>query len=35
MRALLESRDNNPAHKEFFKSLISDLKRRKRSARIG
>ena len=35
MRALVEGRDNNPAHKEFFNSLISDLKRRKRSARVG
>lgn len=28
MRALLGSRDINPAHKEFFNSLISDLKKK-------
>ena len=28
MRALVEGRDNNPAHKEFFNSLISDLKKK-------
>jgi len=28
MRALLEGRDNNPAHEEFFNSLISGLKKK-------
>jgi hypothetical protein len=28
MRALFEGRDNNPAHDEFFNSLISDLKKK-------
>jgi hypothetical protein len=28
MRAILEGRDNNPAHKEFFNLLISDLKKK-------
>jgi hypothetical protein len=28
LRALFESRDNNPAHEEFFNSLISSLKKK-------
>ena len=28
MRALLEGRDNNPAHEEFFNSLNSGLKKK-------
>ena len=29
LRALFEGRDNNPAHEEFFNSLISGLKKEK------
>ena len=28
LRALFEGRDNNPAHEEFFNSLISGLKKK-------
>ena len=28
LRALFEGRDNNPAHEEFFNSLISALKKK-------
>jgi hypothetical protein len=28
LRALFEGRDNNPAHEEFFDSLISGLKKK-------
>jgi len=31
MRALVEGRDNNPTHKDFFNSLISDLKLKKKN----
>ena len=30
IRALREGRDNNPAHKETFNSLIADLKKENR-----
>jgi hypothetical protein len=29
LRALFEGRDNNPAHEEFFNSLISKIKEEK------
>jgi hypothetical protein len=28
LRALFEGRDNNPAHEDFFNSLISGLKKK-------